>query len=1213
MSDDNSMASSIAGAKASVAAPVERLWRLWREGQRPDVRAFLAAAGDLKPEQIAAVLLHDQRERWQTGERIPAEWYLSLYPPLQADVEYGVELVYGEFLMREELGETAHVGEYQRRFPQYLSRLQLQWQLHEAVNAGSPTPCECPTAIMGERGAGHGGDIAPEHGEMGSAKSRASAEPPATATPWPVVPGYRIEGELGRGGMSIAYKAWHAELKRSVALKMVRAGDCADSEMQQRFQAEAQTIARLYHPNIVQIYEVGAYQDRPYFALELVNGGTLAEKLNGTPQHAHQAAQLVETLSLAIHYAHQNGIVHRDLKPSNILLARTNGPTSPTEQKTPPKLSLSDYHLKITDFGLAKQLDAATAHTRSGTIVGTPSYMAPEQAGAKNREITPATDVYALGAILYEVVTGRPPFKAATVLETLERVRSTQPEPPRRLQPKLPADLETITLKCLEKDPQRRYPTALELAQELRRFLENRPIQARRTARLVRAWRWCRRNPGWAAAAGLLLVVVVAISLLALNLNVSLGRTQQAERQATDRLFEALVTRVQGSRGSGQPGQRFANLDSLRQAAEIARAQNRPAADLLRLRNEAIACLALPDLQLEAEWEGNPPGTNGLGFDASFQHYAWSFRDEGIRVCRLVDHGEQLRLPTPPTDCPTRWVLLSFSPNGRYLAAHYVQWQKLHPLEVWDLSVDTGRRILAVPDATALPAFTVDSRSLLAPLPGGVVAVVDLPSGHERRRLASGGPIEALAAQPGGKLLAVAGGESEGVRVLELETGAVARRLPHPDGVQGLAWSADGKLLATACNDLYIRLWDTISWQEQGKLAGHRWEVGDLAFDPTGKWLASFGWDMTLRIWDVGSLKQLLDVEDIRVLGFRNQGGLAAAGLTGHRVQVWDFRPSEVLQGLHGLRTLHANVYFSPDGLWMMTTAAAGEDLRVWDTRTWQQVYQKWGKRGSVLWGPDGAWILTQGNDGFRRVPVLTGQQPPTFRFGQPRHLTGFLEDVFDHYMTWVGTDGRRFLLIDPFDGRSPQSRVRMLEINDVTIRVLWDGRWPNASAIAGSRDGSLVAIGSYGGGRGVSLWDAETGRLLRELPIGDARVRFSPDGRRLYTTTSRLSPGGAECRSWWIGSGEMDRSLPLLLISHSPSNLCVAADGTVAVVFTKTDMRLLDPDTLEEIMTLSGPEPASLSGFSPDGATLVTTSNGSVHIWDLRGLRQELARHGFD
>jgi serine/threonine-protein kinase len=315
----------------------------------------------------------------------------------------------------------------------------------------------------------------------------------ASSRPTPALPGYSILAELGRGGMGVVYKAQQLGLKRVVALKMILAGEYAEAGELRRFQTEAEAIARLKHPNIVQIHEVGECGCLPYFSLEFCEGGSLDKKLNGTPLPPREAAELVRLLAQAMHSAHQSGIVHRDLKPANVLLTADGQP-------------------KITDFGLAKRLDDAIGRTASGAVLGTPSYMAPEQAGGKTREVGPATDIYALGAILYESLTGQPPFKATTAVDTVLQVLSEAPVAPSVLHRNLPRDLETICLKCLEKSPSRRYLSAAELAADLDCFLKGETIRAQRTTGLIRFRYWLRR-PERMWDAGIIQLALVAVNV----------------------------------------------------------------------------------------------------------------------------------------------------------------------------------------------------------------------------------------------------------------------------------------------------------------------------------------------------------------------------------------------------------------------------------------------------------------------------------------------------------------------------------------------------------------------------------------------------------------------------------------------------------------------------------------------------------------------------
>src|SRR2546430_3330066 len=313
-------------------------------------------------------------------------------------------------------------------------------------------------------------------------------------TTLPVIPGYQIDAVLGRGGMGVVYKAKHLKLNRAVAIKMLLCGELAASDELTCLLREAQAVAGLAHANIVQVHDVGDLDGLPYFTMEFIEGGSLAQKLNGVPQPAREAASMMVLLAKAVQAAHQGGLVHRDLKPSNILL---------TSDGTP----------KITDFGLARQLGGGTAVGMRAAKVGTPSYMAPEQALGKVGAFCPSVDVYALGAILYEMLTGRPPFKGETASETQRQLVSEEPVPPQRLNRKVPCDLQTICLKCLRKDPARRYPSTAALAEDLTRFLEGRPIQARPPSWTGHVWRWVLREPASAA----LVFTAIAMVLLALG------------------------------------------------------------------------------------------------------------------------------------------------------------------------------------------------------------------------------------------------------------------------------------------------------------------------------------------------------------------------------------------------------------------------------------------------------------------------------------------------------------------------------------------------------------------------------------------------------------------------------------------------------------------------------------------------------------------------
>jgi serine/threonine-protein kinase len=336
----------------------------------------------------------------------------------------------------------------------------------------------------------------------------------------PRIPGYRILGVLGRGGMGLVYSAHHLALDRRVALKVVLGGDHASDEQRVRFLTEARAVAQLLHPNIVQIYEIGETEGLPYFSLEYVDGGSLEQKVGRLPQEPRWSAALVESIARAMHVAHRGSIIHRDLKPANVLL---------TQDGTP----------KITDFGLAKRLETDSGQTRTGSIMGTPTYMAPEQAWGRTADVGRHSDLYSIGAILYTLLTGRPPFQGTSALETLEQVRTQEPVPPSRLQPKLPGDLETICLKCLEKEPAKRYETALDLADDLRRFLDGDSIIARPVSVRERVLRQARRNPKVAFLAALVLFLLVAVAVVSTTYAARLRQSSRKLLQTNEALVNA--------------------------------------------------------------------------------------------------------------------------------------------------------------------------------------------------------------------------------------------------------------------------------------------------------------------------------------------------------------------------------------------------------------------------------------------------------------------------------------------------------------------------------------------------------------------------------------------------------------------------------------------------------------------------------------------------
>ncbi len=449
------------------------------------------------------------------------------------------------------------------------------------------------------------------------------------------IPGYEILTELGRGGMGVVYKARHLDLKRLVALKMIVGAEYASGDQIERFRREAEAVARLQHPNIVQIYEVGQREGRPYFSLEFVDGGSLADKLRGTPLPPAEAAHVVETLARAVHAAHQRGIVHRDLKPGNVLL---------TADGTP----------KIADFGLAKQTDGNSSRTQEGTVVGTPSYMAPEQASGETSAVGPAADTYALGAILYETLTGRPPFRGVTPLDTIMQVVSQEPAAPREMQPHVPRDLETICLKCLHKDPARRYASALDLAPRTckRRFQGDEPIQARATPALECLVKWSRRHPasaGLVVALGVLVVTAFAVVTWRWEQAEKLAKIdREAKVQADERTCEARKREEAERQLREQVAQDLENRQQINFTSQMWRAAGLISTDpVLALQTLKDPLLCPPQRRdftpsatiVSSRASGSPAGCGRRGASATWRPYR--------RTARYWPHGR----PTTKSAC----------------------------------------------------------------------------------------------------------------------------------------------------------------------------------------------------------------------------------------------------------------------------------------------------------------------------------------------------------------------------------------------------------------------------------------------------------------------------------------------------------------------------------------------------------------------------------
>jgi len=921
--------------------------------------------------------------------------------------------------------------------------------------------------------------------------------------PPPVFGTYELLEKIGRGGMGVVYKARQRNLKRTVAIKLLVAGAYSSEALLRRFQLEAEAAAGLQHPGIVAVHEFGENDHQPFYAMEYVEGRNLAEVSGGQPLGPKRAATYLKAIAEAVHYAHEHGILHRDLKPSNVLIDQDDRP-------------------RITDFGLAKQLHAQSDFSLAGQMVGSPNYASPEQSGGRLAEVGVASDLYSLGALLYHLLTGRPPFLATSVQETLRLVADTDPIPPSTLNPDVPPDLNTICLKCLEKLPARRYATAQALAEELGRFLRGEPILARPVSATERTWRWGRRHP---AIASLAAMVVLALTV-------------------TSVVFYTSARRIERARDREQ-------------AARLEAEQNLYAANMqVMSRAFTSANGADPRGMRESLNQSRPrPGERDYrGFE--WRHF-WR-RTQSDALATLSGHAHVVDAAF-------------FSPDGRYLATHSLD----GTLKLWDAA--TMRELHSLGGVAVAGGFTADGGRIICSKFDNSLVIFDVATGRAGPALPPGGrliaalpdgqhvvvfgpdqrpllrdltatsapavgkdvPIDTCAVvSADGRRAAVAGRPYPGLLVVDLATGRELAALVDPRPVIGLALSPDGQRLVSAGFDGVLKIWDVEHGTLEHTIAGFVDPAWALAFSPDGRSLAAAGNNRELKIWDTTTWEELEELRGhsttVRCVAFSPDGARLVSGAEDDSAMVWPTRanhaPEVMTHLLRGPRFIDQTpgIDFSPDSKLLAGTAADGT-VKVWRTDTMAEVASYPMDARTVVFAADGTSVLGASYDGVIRRFMLGTSGPevtlnPRASFANwqvdsltPRERVTFVADrpaqhgecrLCEIPSARDGINAGAILSTPTIamapDGRTmfvglPQGSVEVWDVATRQLRFTFLAHKLNVTALAVSPDGRYLATGSLD--NSTKLWDAVTGNSIAVFHVHNRPVwalAFSPDGQTL-------------------------------------------------------------------------------------------------------------------